>query len=61
MSTATGLRWTVWRQSIGRLTQRAVAQMSDELPWFQALSAQDRSWIGLVAGRGYRLLRRLAA
>jgi DNA-binding PucR family transcriptional regulator len=26
--------------------------MNDDLPWFRALSAEDRSWIGLIAGRG---------
>jgi DNA-binding PucR family transcriptional regulator len=39
-------------KSIGDLTQAALAQMNDELPWFRALSAEDRSWIGLIAGRG---------
>ena len=39
-------------KSIGALTQAAIAQMSDDLPWFRALSAEDRSWIGLIAGNG---------
>jgi sugar diacid utilization regulator len=39
-------------RSIGDLTQAALAQMNEELPWFRALSAEDRSWIGLIAGRG---------
>jgi DNA-binding PucR family transcriptional regulator len=39
-------------KSIGGLTQAALAQMDEELPWFRALSAEDRSWIGLIAGRG---------
>jgi hypothetical protein len=39
-------------KSIGDLTQAALAQMNDDLPWFRALSAEDRSWIGLIAGRG---------
>lgn len=39
-------------QSIGTLTQAAIAKMHGDLPWFRALSAQDRSWIGLIAGAG---------
>ncbi|MGI8887399.1 MAG: PucR family transcriptional regulator [Nocardioidaceae bacterium] len=39
-------------QSIGTLTQAAIAQMRAELPWFRALSAENRSWIGLIAGAG---------
>ncbi|MEJ7629716.1 MAG: helix-turn-helix domain-containing protein [Nocardioidaceae bacterium] len=39
-------------QSIGPLTQAAIATMTDDLPWFRALPAQERSWIGLIAGAG---------
>jgi sugar diacid utilization regulator len=39
-------------RSIGTITQAAIAQMNDELPWFRALSAEDRSWIGVIAGKG---------
>ena len=39
-------------QSVGTLTNAAIAQMNDKLPWFRALSAEDRSWIGLIAGAG---------
>jgi DNA-binding PucR family transcriptional regulator len=39
-------------KSVGDLTQAALAHMHEELPWFRALSAEDRSWIGLIAGRG---------
>src|SRR5919206_968784 len=39
-------------KSIGELTQAALSQMNADLPWFRALSAEDRSWIGLIAGRG---------
>jgi len=38
--------------SIGPLTQAAIAKMTDDLPWFRALPAQERSWIGLIAGTG---------
>lgn len=34
------------------LTQAALARMQDELPWFRALSAEARSWIGLIAAAG---------
>lgn len=39
-------------QSIGALTQAAISQMHDDLLWFRALSAENRSWIGLTAGAG---------
>lgn len=38
--------------SISALTQAAIARMQEQLPWFRALSAEDRSWIGLIAGAG---------
>jgi hypothetical protein len=38
--------------SVGSLTQTALAEMHDQLPWFRALSAENRSWIGLTAGAG---------
>ncbi|WP_350277366.1 helix-turn-helix domain-containing protein [Kribbella sp. HUAS MG21] len=36
----------------GALATAAQAAMDAKLPWFGALSAQDRSWIGLVAQSG---------
>lgn len=39
-------------KSVGPLTQAAIARMHEELPWFRALSAENRSWIGLIAGNG---------
>ena len=41
-----------WRSRSAPLTQAAIAKMHDELPWFRALSAENRSWIGLIAGNG---------
>ncbi len=38
--------------SVGALTQSAIATMTEELTWFRALPAQERSWIGLIAGAG---------
>ena len=39
-------------KSVGALTSAALAKMADDLPWYRALSAEDRSWIGLIAGAG---------
>jgi PucR-like helix-turn-helix protein/diguanylate cyclase with GGDEF domain len=39
-------------ESVGPLTHAAIAKMSDDLPWFRALPAQQRSWIGVIAGAG---------
>ncbi|HEY0541119.1 MAG TPA: helix-turn-helix domain-containing protein, partial [Actinoallomurus sp.] len=36
----------------GALATAATAAMEEKLPWFGQLSAQDRSWIGLVAQSG---------
>ncbi|TKK79264.1 PucR family transcriptional regulator [Kribbella jiaozuonensis] len=36
----------------GALATAAMAAMEEKLPWFAKLSAQDRSWIGLVAQSG---------
>ena len=36
----------------GALATAAMAAMEAKLPWFAQLSAQDRSWIGLVAQSG---------
>src|SRR5438132_13231834 len=39
-------------QSSGALATRSVARMDDELPWFRALPADQRSWVTLVAQAG---------
>jgi len=39
-------------RSIGTITQAAITEMNERLPWFRALSAEDRSWIGVVAAEG---------
>jgi hypothetical protein len=36
----------------GRLATAATQRMSDELAWFRDLSAEHRSWVGLVAQAG---------
>ncbi|MFD1538153.1 PucR family transcriptional regulator [Nonomuraea guangzhouensis] len=37
---------------MGSLGTAAMARMDDQLSWFRALSAEDRSWVGLVAQAG---------
>ena len=40
------------QNATGALATAAMAAMEANLPWFAKLSAQDRSWIGLVAQSG---------
>jgi hypothetical protein len=39
-------------QGVGSLSTAAVARMEERLPWYRAMSAEDRSWVGLVAQAG---------
>nr|WP_235502218.1 helix-turn-helix domain-containing protein [Angustibacter sp. Root456] len=39
-------------QGMPDLARLAAARMDATLPWYRALSAQDRSWVGLVAQAG---------
>jgi len=39
---------------VGAIASSATAQMEAELPWFRQLSAEDRSWIGLIVQAGIR-------
>ncbi|MBB6349471.1 hypothetical protein FHU36_006016 [Nonomuraea muscovyensis] len=39
-------------RAMGSLGTAAMARMDEQLPWFRALSAEDRSWVGLVAQAG---------
>ena len=48
-------------QAAGRLATLSVARMDDELAWFRALPADQRSWVTLVAQAGIAVARRLAA
>ncbi len=34
---------------MGPLSTAAMASMDRRLPWFRAMSAENRSWLGLVA------------
>jgi DNA-binding PucR family transcriptional regulator len=39
-------------KSMGSLGTAAIASMDKRLPWFRAMSAENRSWLGLVAQAG---------
>lgn len=39
-------------QATGRIATQSVARMDEELPWFRALPADQRSWVTLVAQSG---------
>jgi sugar diacid utilization regulator len=40
------------QKSVGDLTTAALARMERDMPWFRDLSAEDRSWIGLIVQAG---------
>lgn len=40
------------RQGTSLLTAAALRRLDEDLPWYRALAAEDRSWIGLVAQSG---------
>src|SRR6476620_6336285 len=40
------------QQSVGALTTSTVARMERDMPWFRRLSAEDRSWIGVIVQAG---------
>ena len=42
------------RRSIGGLSTAATSRMADDLPWFRELSAEDRSWVGMILQAGVR-------
>jgi hypothetical protein len=42
------------RSSSGQLSTAATARMAIDLPWFDDLSAEDRSWVGLIVQAGIR-------
>lgn len=37
------------RRSTGSLAAEALRRMDDRLPWYRSMTAEDRSWVGLVA------------
>jgi sugar diacid utilization regulator len=38
--------------AVGSLTTSTLTRMEREMPWFRGLSAEDRSWIGLIVQAG---------
>jgi PucR C-terminal helix-turn-helix domain/GGDEF-like domain len=42
------------RRSTGALSTAAMSRMDADLPWFKELSAEDRSWVGLIVQAGVR-------
>jgi hypothetical protein len=42
------------RQATGALSTTAVARMDTDMAWFRDLSAEDRSWVGLIVQAGIR-------
>jgi len=42
------------RRSIGGLSTAATSRMAEDLPWFRELSAEDRSWVGMILQAGIR-------
>ena len=49
-----GARLTHCSGSTGALSTSAMARMETEMPWFRELSAEDRSWVGLIVQAGIR-------
>ena len=41
-------------RSTGALSTAATARMETDMPWFRELSAEDRSWVGLIVQAGIR-------
>ncbi|MCW2852049.1 MAG: transcriptional regulator, CdaR family [Nocardioides sp.] len=42
------------QRSTGALSTTAMGRMETEMPWFPELSAEDRSWVGLIVQAGIR-------
>ncbi len=42
------------QRSVGPLALSTVTRMEREMPWFRRLSAEDRSWIGLIVQAGIK-------
>ena len=41
-------------RATGRLSTAAMERMESDMPWFRDLSAEDRSWVGLIVQAGIR-------
>lgn len=44
----------ILRRNLGKLSKAAMARMESDMPWFRELSAQERSWVGMVVQNGIR-------
>ena len=42
------------QRSVGALSTNATTRMQTEMPWFGALGAEERSWVGLIVQAGIR-------
>ncbi|MFC6286779.1 PucR family transcriptional regulator [Nocardioides sp. GCM10027113] len=42
------------QRATGQLSTNATARMETDLPWFRELSAEDRSWVGMIVQAGIR-------
>jgi hypothetical protein len=42
------------RRSTGPLAAQALRRMDERLPWYRAMTAEDRSWVGLIVQAGIR-------
>src|SRR3954454_7332919 len=40
--------------AVGSLTTATMTRMERDMPWFRGLSAEDRSWIGLIVQAGIK-------
>ncbi len=42
------------QRAVGALSTSAMGRMETDLPWFSELSAEDRSWVGLIVQAGIK-------
>ncbi|ABL81501.1 MULTISPECIES: helix-turn-helix domain-containing protein [unclassified Nocardioides] len=42
------------QRATGALSTAAMARMEQDMPWFRDLSAEDRSWVGMIVQAGIR-------
>ena len=42
------------QRATGALSTAAMARMEQDMPWFRELSAEDRSWVGVIVQAGIR-------
>ena len=42
------------QKAVGPLTTSTLERMERDMPWFRQLSAEDRSWIGMIVQAGIK-------